>query len=191
MASKNRPVESDSNGHSTDLGPVDARTVGFAAPATVEDPDVNISDGDIERGGQRGHGRGNKDTAEADGTFSTLASAAKTDRPNLGLENDAAWRSFPVLMGYLCKQQYHPGRSRKASRCSLYATETGFVLMIPDEGMNKKLPVKFDSLLDLLSAAEAALRDNQSRWAVLGYGEAHNRLKAEETKDLAKKGLKL
>lgn len=191
MASRNGTRGQPEDSAQSDLGPLDRRTVGFAAP----EGDDGVVEGDRAAGDGNRAGRtgslGGSDSDATGDTFHTLREVSKADRPNLGLPDDPAWQRLPVVMGYLCKQQYYKGRSRKASRCSLYATETGFVLNIPDEGMNKKLMVKCDHLEDILKVAEALLRSSDARWAVLGYGEYHNKLKAEEQKELAKRGQKL
>jgi hypothetical protein len=172
----------------TPLEADELRQLGFAAGDTdgeiVEDtgrdPAESISDSsdtvDIEN---------NNSSVDP---FAIARKAAKVDRPNLGLPDDPAWKRYPALMGWLCKQQYRLNRSRKPSRVSLVATEKGFTLTIPDEGMDKKAVVQFQHLEQALEAAEAFLRNPSSKFAVLGYGEGYNRKKSEERKDIEKRG---
>lgn len=104
---------------------------------------------------------------------------------------DPAWKRYPVLMGYLCKQVYDDVMSRKPSRLSLYATPLGFSVTIPDEGMGKKLTVSFTRLEDLLMALETGLRSPTGAWSELTYGEGYQKKKADERKELEKRSYRL
>jgi hypothetical protein len=188
MASRNVNGVKSGKQDTTTLTGDELRQLGFAAGEVdgVPTPDEgsNLSD-DVSE--EENHSQ-SEDLGSSVDPFAIARRAAKVDRPNLGLPDDPAWEQYPALMGWLCKQQYRLNRSRKPSRVSLVATEKGFTLTIPDEGMDKKAVVQFQHLGQALEAAEAFLRNPSSKFAVLGYGEGYNRKKSEERKDIEKRG---